>query len=768
MKKMMNFALTAVLTVGLSLSVTSCKDDDKSDNGGGENMEQLESTGGTVSLEDIQLSTLISNFANEQADELLAQSGWQSKTYEATIGTVTDQSRPTVRSIEVGTIEAADERAEAMLRELGINGESPAGFTFTSASVGTVSYQHGGGADANTLAVINLNIKQLPGITQLRMVKMLGDNDETFAYYSLGDIVKKNGRLYICTRPAAKKGDFAYFVSFWTLHRTDNCRWGTYKDVVYLANDEMASETDLTRWLHNFVMSETGYNKVIRSLKDKNVTNPDSIDQLLPPTENIRRELIKRLHYNLATLPVEPLNNPRWIEENKWGDTPKANGRYCAPKSLLLTNKFRYAIDPCRYWVPFVGWATVDEAKDIKAELQNMKTQNAKTNSNHFQFDVSNPLEILDNQTKQDFAATNCQYVVASVYWTHNYYTLDDKINQWAMFDFTKDWNDKQDINDDNVTDISLWLSCNIESSTLKFRDDGGANNTVEPVWVAREDVKEKENDPAVGKIIGKNGKFYETVEDATLIGGGAVAMVVYTGGDNRVENDKDWNGLAMALDAVSEAAWLDNKEKATECPLKGYSVHDEAHFYDFAGIANTETLVAGCNHGHNHAIAKQCVNYNVPVPTDGNFSAWFLPSYGQLRLAHLALGGKYKEEEVFGKGTGKMIFTEASKNIFATAGVNTLWDKYNQDLRWTSTKSTKVGEAVLWCKEYATDNFENSNEVTLTAIAIPFIAFKYGEGGKENIKDEHVAQELPQDPPDDDDDDDNNNLGGDDDGDDD
>ena len=32
---MMNFALMAVLTVGLSLAVTSCKDDDK-DNGGGE------------------------------------------------------------------------------------------------------------------------------------------------------------------------------------------------------------------------------------------------------------------------------------------------------------------------------------------------------------------------------------------------------------------------------------------------------------------------------------------------------------------------------------------------------------------------------------------------------------------------------------------------------------------------------------------------------------------------------------------------------------
>ena len=157
MKKTFRYVLMAALTVGLSFAVTSCKDDDN--NSGGENMEQLESTGGEVSMEDIQLSTLISNFAEVQADELLAQSGWQQKTYEATLGTVLDESRPTVRSIELGTIEAADERAEAMLRELGIDGQSPSGFQFSNASVGTVSYQHGGGSDANTLAVINLDVR---------------------------------------------------------------------------------------------------------------------------------------------------------------------------------------------------------------------------------------------------------------------------------------------------------------------------------------------------------------------------------------------------------------------------------------------------------------------------------------------------------------------------------------------------------------------------------------------------------------------------------
>ena len=484
MKKTFRYVLMAALTVGLSLAATSCKDDNKSDDGG-ENMEQLESTGGEVSMEDIQLSTLISNFAEVQADELLAQSNWQSKTYEATLGLVLDESRPTVRTIEVGTIDAADERAEAMLRELGIDGQSPSGFTFANASVGTVSYQHGGGTDANTLAVINLDVRQLPGISQLRMVKALPANDGTFGYYGRGDIVKKDGRLWICTRPATKRGDYAYFVSFWTRHRTDNCRWGTYKDVVYLASDEMASETDLISWLHTFVMWEEGYEKVIRCLSEKGITNEDDIEQLVPANRIDRRALINKLHIDPTDLPVEPLAMPDWIDANKWGDTPKANGRYCAPRSLLLANKFRYAINPCEYWVPFISWATVAEAKEIDESLKSLKSQSAKTNSNHFQYDISTVVDILDNGTKLDNGgADKCQYVVAAVHWKHEYYAG----NQWAIFDFTKDWNDKQDINNTDIDDISLWLSCNIVSGTLKFKDNGEANASVQKVWVARED----------------------------------------------------------------------------------------------------------------------------------------------------------------------------------------------------------------------------------------------------------------------------------------
>ena len=108
MKKIFRFALMAVLTVGLSFAATSCKDDAIKDTDG-EDMEQWESTGGSLSMEEGQLSSIIASFADVDESELLQTSGWQQKTYEAVLGLVLDQSRPTVRTIEVGTVEYADQ-----------------------------------------------------------------------------------------------------------------------------------------------------------------------------------------------------------------------------------------------------------------------------------------------------------------------------------------------------------------------------------------------------------------------------------------------------------------------------------------------------------------------------------------------------------------------------------------------------------------------------------------------------------------------------------
>ncbi len=59
-----------------------------------------------------------------------------------------------------------------MLGTLGIDYEKPAGFTYSNSQVGTVEYSHGEG---NTLGSISVNIRQIPVLQEIRLVKDLGE-----------------------------------------------------------------------------------------------------------------------------------------------------------------------------------------------------------------------------------------------------------------------------------------------------------------------------------------------------------------------------------------------------------------------------------------------------------------------------------------------------------------------------------------------------------------------------------------------------------------
>ena len=96
MKKNFYFLLMAALVCGLSLSVTSCKDDDKDNNGkGGEEQETYE---GLSTLENDQLADLVAAWTDASRDDLNGTE-WLNNTYEPTVGLALDESQPGIRSI---------------------------------------------------------------------------------------------------------------------------------------------------------------------------------------------------------------------------------------------------------------------------------------------------------------------------------------------------------------------------------------------------------------------------------------------------------------------------------------------------------------------------------------------------------------------------------------------------------------------------------------------------------------------------------------------
>ena len=757
MKKKFGYLLMAVLTVVLSLAVTSCKDDDKNDNNSNGNMEQAASTGGDMTMAEIQRSSLISNFSALQADELLAQPDWKSKTYEADFGLVLNESRPTVRTIEVGTIEAADEEACALLDVLGIDYQSPAGFTFADSEVGTVSYQHGGGADANTLAVINLDVKGLTGITQLQMVRELPANADEEPYYHVGDIIKEPGddRLWLCVRAATSIGDHAYFISFDTDHPTGTCKWGKYNDVVYAAKKPMASYMALANWMSNFLMHDQNYKALQQRLQDKHVE--DRVNDLIPASEAARKEFIEGLEMSARTTKDrEPLEGTN-AEHYKWKDIDNTtNGMILAPHGRLLCDKFRYSIGlTYDYWVPTVSWVSDDNCNSlVNAIIQ----EPGQTEGKHFKYDVSESV-----YSNTDYVTAQYHFVKTAIHWQHKYFTIKDK-SYWAVFDFTQDWSNHPKYSASWSDDSCKWARRNITSSELLITDRGHATNYFE-VSMYRDYIPANEkaisaDEAKLYSIIGEDGQFYDNVEAAKAAETEAVAIVTYLGGDYRVETGSKWNGLAIALTpSKDDIAYIDEAHShLPKCALSFWAPK-EIH-KDLTGLASTETLLGDCGNGHQHPAAKYCRDSKKEYSfyhRKAEFSNWFLPSYGQWVLAMKGLGYKYSfdatENSPLFVASGDVETTNtALQTALNNAGVPDLYKvlknnaNYDDEAQfWTTTNYDEGEQQTYQTNRYKAYVFQNRSSVAGSNFwlcekykrmyVLPFIAFRYDNGGKAEME---------------------------------
>ena len=193
MKKLLDFWLMVALVCGLSMSVTSCSDDDKNNSSSGEQNDNQAD-------KDMADAAVFWSVVGQLTDTPMPDN-WQNATYEPSIG-VPDGTNSAVRIVNC----ADEESAAASISDLLGTSITTAtqDYTYQNDLVGTLTYRKTGGS---SIATVDVSIKQMPGLSQIiyKTPEQIGENAsfKGTAYYRFGDVVKKVPVSVLPARPTA-------------------------------------------------------------------------------------------------------------------------------------------------------------------------------------------------------------------------------------------------------------------------------------------------------------------------------------------------------------------------------------------------------------------------------------------------------------------------------------------------------------------------------------------------------------------------------------
>ena len=635
-----HYMLGAAMGLTLCLLIAACSDDDNN-NGGAENEQSTmpADANDDATVLGSLLATWVDGFTSEDVNPaILGQS------FEATAGEVVDTSQPTVRTVVVGTQEGADDYALQALRLLGI-GNQPVGFTWSNTAIGTISYAHGTG---NELGVISVNVKQLPHLTKLRLVKDYEGNAPQKAYYKKGDIVfnQKDSRCYVCVNEHVS-GDDAIWVSFDSGDDINSlsvgtCGWmGAGDDIVY--NKEQARADYLRMWIQEFLLSDDGYQSIITHMKEQ----PASfVNQLVPSTQKLRTKLINSLIYDDEDVVLElnkTLDNEDELRVDKTEmdyRTIKSSGntetRRYYPLGLLLSGSMRWSMGfTYDYWQPYI--VLTPSNGNINNILD--ATPSMNEDPSHFKWALL--------KTRLMYQGSTYNMMSVAMHWTHTAYQAGGKKLK-MLVDFTKHRRTLDGQAVTNNEDDLDWTLRNITSHYLRIKDNGQKYKNFQEVYRSKEsspNVPKDDVQVKVGYLIGADGKFYVNKAAVDNAGTDALAMVVYKGRAYEVENNQAYNCLAIALEDVDgEYSWNGYVTDDDPCAQNVLDESSDNYMEDvfgtipryghLDGLAMTERLANHeCNASHTHAGANEVWRMQNPLEGKG-FSSWFIPSVGQVSLA--------------------------------------------------------------------------------------------------------------------------------------
>ena len=587
----MHYALCIVLLSGLSMSMTSCSDDD--DDKDGRSAEEIaqdpyekESEAGDA------LYRIVSQLS--VCDSL--PDNWKTATFEPKLGQVLDQSQPRVRTITVANA------AEAVTRYNSLTGKNlPAtttSDTYSVDGVGTLTFTMGA---AGTVATIDVDVKQMPQLAQLRLVSAasVGENGsfDGEPYYRFGDVVQdKEGHYWICVRPAYSpdKKEDTHWMSFQVgpknvkTYQKSKCLEQKYPVDLGVQKEKMQYLAQLLAILAN----PQGYKTkagTAGNYFNNHTTGLGGLNEAAMPVKDL---------ITLAKL---------WEQYNIWDkvmpaglDTDEVND---------FKNRFKDDKDDLRFIYE------KGSTSGTTLTIQTVTYNNAET----FYTSLPNYTAVKMDMREVDFDITN-SYTGRGVSGKKAYAVNDAFVVRYKTgFQISSNWffNPKPTEAIEGVTEVFRFNACKDKAAFTK-------------------------DEAEVGMIMAKNGKFYTSEAGCTDAKTAPVAYVVYIGND--AEASGAYRGLAMSYSESNEMKW-DETESRKEVCIEDTRKNTNSWEKQNNGVSRTEKLATD---GHDHPAAKWAYNFVVDGfnPSVYGFSRWFLPTVGQWLMACKGLGGTIKHED--------------------------------------------------------------------------------------------------------------------------
>ena len=292
MKKNFYFLLMAALVCCLSLSVTSCKDDDKND--GGTDSDLVEDG---MSEEDAQAWSWVSVLT----DETTQAAGWQNKSYDVTIGQKSDNDE-SARLIIVSDLE------DAKASFASIGGCAPEELNATkTVSAGTYGSMTWNISEKGAPNIATVEVKS----PLLKMTKLIYCTEEQSpdnaanitgnCYYRLGDVVEdKDGFYWVCVQPSflGKKNNDSYWVNiFNATFYGKGAKTGKLPGIPQ--SNIYSKYNEVKKYNNNTIMLPTG----LKEDRQRNYNLSNLIWALLNPDAYLNK--VKNSDTGLASLPTK-------------------------------------------------------------------------------------------------------------------------------------------------------------------------------------------------------------------------------------------------------------------------------------------------------------------------------------------------------------------------------------------------------------------------------------------------------------------------------